>query len=91
MFEGITQALAPATIYFNSDSQANFISIKNNLTLCIIVAVLVLVVTAIIFRYSKYWMNKKALDGNQVIAVDTGVKEIPNVLFSYALAGGLMA
>lgn len=91
LFEGITQAIAPATIYFNTDSLANFNSIKNNLVLCVVVAILVLVVTAIIFRHSKYWMNKKALDGNQIIAVDTGVKEIPNVLFSYALAGGLMA
>lgn len=91
LFEGVTQALAPASIYFNVDSVANFNSIKNNLVLCVVIAVIVLIFTSIIFKYSKYWMNKKALDGNQMIAVDTGVKEIPNVLFSYALAGGLMA
>ena len=49
-----------------------------------------LVVVIILIDYTRFGYNYKALISGQKVAVNTGIKEVPNAIGCYALAGGLM-
>lgn len=88
-YEGITQALlgTSGNLYYESQ----FDSLRNNVVLSISLAIIAFIAFYLLIKYTKYWMNKKALNSNQIISVDTGIKEIPNTIISYAVAGLFMA
>ena len=44
----------------------------------------------LMFDYTRFGANYRSLLSGQKIAVETGIKEIPNALGCYAIAGGLM-
>ncbi len=58
-----------------------------NYCLLILVA---LVVVIILIDYTRFGYNYKALISGQKVAVNTGIKEVPNAIGCYTLAGGLM-
>lgn len=58
-----------------------------NYSLVIIVA---LVVIIFIFDYTNFGYSYRALLSGQKVAVSTGIKEIPNAIGCYAIAGALM-
>lgn len=54
----------------------------------IIVAVLVIIIG--LFDYTKFGYDYNALKNGQKVAVNTGIKEIPNAIACYVICGGLM-
>lgn len=54
----------------------------------IIIAALILII--FIYDYTKFGYEYKALMTGQNVSVNTGIKEIPNTIGCYAIAGGLM-
>ncbi len=63
-----------------------FASIPNYLLLLVII----LAIMIILMDYSRFGANYRALQSGQKIAVDTGIKEVPNALICYGIAGALM-
>lgn len=55
-----------------------------------IIIVAVLVLTILIFDYTKFGYDYKALKNGQKVAVNTGVKEVKNALICYTICGALM-
>ncbi len=56
----------------------------------LILIVISLLVVYVIFDRTRFGYNYKALLSGQKVAVNTGIKEIPNAIGCYAIAGGLM-
>lgn len=54
------------------------------------VIVIVLGIIIILFDYTRFGYDYRALLSGQKVAVNTGIKEIPNAIGCYAIAGGLM-
>ncbi len=55
-----------------------------------IIIVVVLALIILIFDYTKYGYEYKALQGGQKVAVHTGINEKKNAVISYAISGTLM-
>lgn len=58
-----------------------------NYSMLIIVGLLVII---LLFDYTKFGYNYKALVSGQKVAVNTGIKEVGNAIGCYAITGGLM-
>ena len=72
--------------FANSASLLSFSTIPNFL---IIIAVTLLFMI-IVFDHTKFGYEYKALLSGQKVAVNTGIREIPNALICYMIAGALM-
>jgi ribose transport system permease protein len=55
-----------------------------------IIIVVVLVLMILLFDHTKFGYDYNALKNGQKVAVNTGIKEIPNAIICYALCGMLM-
>ena len=87
-YEGLAFALTGGhgVSFANSAKLLSFSTIPNFL---IIIAV-TLVLMVVIFDHTKFGYEYKALLSGQKVAVNTGIREVPNALICYALAGALM-
>ncbi len=54
------------------------------------VIIIALCVIIILFDYTRFGYNYRALLSGQKVSVNMGIKEIPNAIGCYAIAGGLM-
>ena len=70
-------------------ANAELTSFPSVLNYCILIAA-GLVIMIYLFDFTKFGYDYKALLSGQTVAVNTGIKEIPNVLACYAIAGGMM-
>ncbi len=70
-------------------NNTQLLSFGNNRNYLIILAV-ALVCMIVLFDHTKFGYEYKALQSGQRVAVNTGIKEIPNALICYTLAGLLM-
>ena len=88
LYEGIAYVFTDGkgvTVVTRSDLLA-FASIPNYVLLTAAgVAVII-----VLFDYTKFGANYRALLSGQKIAVDTGIREVPNALGCYAVTGALM-
>lgn len=87
VFEGIvaiiTDGLKP--VRFGTDSSYyNFVVTPSNMIIILLIA---LVIMIILFNYTEFGYEYKALQSGQKIAVDTGAKEKRNALICYTVAG----
>lgn len=62
----------------------------SNITLYLIIILLTLIFMYVVFDCTKFGYDYKALLSGQKVSVNTGIKEIPNVLVCYAISGALM-
>lgn len=90
ILEGITYTITEGS-YITSEVRNASMTMFNNgwyysfIILCLIVGLMIY-----IFDYTKFGLNYKALKEGQSVAVNTGIKEVPNALVCYAICGGLM-
>lgn len=61
-----------------------------NIRLYLLLTLFVLAFMYVVFDKTRFGYNYKALLSGQKVAVNTGIKEVPNALLCYAIAGGLM-
>ena len=54
------------------------------------IIVVVLILSIVIFDYTRFGYDYKALKDGQKVAVNTGIREIPNTLICYTICGALM-
>lgn len=72
--------------FVNNKALTGFSSVPNY----ILVTVIVLIVLVILFDHTTFGYNYKALMGGQKVSVNSGIKEIRNVLICYSVSGALM-
>lgn len=67
------------------------VSILSDKLFIITVMLLVIVAMTYLFQYSAFGYNRRAIQGNQKLANDSGINIYANAVICYALAGGLVA
>jgi len=88
LFEGIAFVITGGHgVSFVTNTRLLAFSNSRNYILIIVLALAFMVV---IFDHTRFGYDYKALQSGQKVAVDTGIKEIPNALGCYAIAGALM-
>jgi len=87
-FEGLAFTITGGhgVSFANKASLLGFSTIPNFL----IIIVLTLLFMIIIFDHTRFGYEYKALLSGQKVAVNTGIREIPNALLCYTIAGALM-
>ena len=72
--------------FANNTDLLAFANIRNYL----IVTIIALIAMIVIFDYTRFGYEYKSLVSGQRVAVNTGIREIPNALICYTIAGMLM-
>ncbi len=87
-YEGIAFAITKGYgVSFVANSELTSFPGVRNYILVIIIALAVII---FLFDYTQFGYDYKALLSGQKVAVNTGIKEIPNTIGCYTIAGGLM-
>jgi ribose transport system permease protein len=68
----------------------NFVGNSSNFTWIIILTVTAVLLMVFIFNDTKFGHDYHALQCGQKIAVDTGIKEVPNAIWCYVISGTLV-
>lgn len=92
---GITMFYEGLGFFITSGHGVSFVANKELLSFAtiqnyLLVIVVSLVLMILIFDHTVFGYNYKALLSGQKVAVDTGIKEIPNAIICYCIAGALM-
>jgi|GEM_PF-164368 len=92
LYEGIAYQLCE-----NDAGVSRYDLVSNNFTITfsgiaqmLILALVMMLIMLAIYKYSKWSFDSSLLQNGQIQAVQCGVKEIPNTLIGYALAGILI-
>lgn len=87
-YEGLAFAITSGygVSFVTNTELISFPSVRNYL----LVIAAALAVVIILFDYTKFGYNYKALLSGQKVAVNTGIREVGNAIGCYAIAGGLM-
>ena len=88
LYEGIAFTITGGSgvSFTTNDSLTSFPNIRNYL----IVIGVALVLMIVIFDYTGFGYNYKALMSGQQVAVNMGIREIPNTIGCYAISGSIM-
>lgn len=65
-------------------------AMSSNVVFMIAVIVIGIIVMTVLFDHSQFGYRYRALKNGQKVAVNTGIKEVPNAIVCYVIAGGLM-
>ena len=69
----------------------NGVAILSDKVFIVVVALLVIGVMTYMFQYSSFGYNRRAIQGNQKLANDSGINIYVNAVLCYTLAGALVA
>ena len=90
IYEGISFTVTGGKYVMNEVRNASMTAFAGNWywPLLIIVAVLILIIY--LFDHTRFGYDYKALQFGQKVAVNTGIREVPNALWCYVICGALM-
>lgn len=88
LYEGIAFAITAGygVSFVTNYELTSFPSIRNYLLVIVIALALII----LIFDYTSFGYKYRSLLSGQKVSINTGIKEIPNALGCYIIAGGLM-
>ncbi len=90
ILEGITFTITEGKYVMDEVRNASMSTFSGNWYYSAIVIVAILVLMIYLFDHTKFGYDYAALKNGQKVAVNTGVKEVPNALVCYAICGALM-
>lgn len=90
IFEGVTFTITNGKYVMEEVRNASMSSFSGNWYWPLLIIVAVLAVMIYLFDHTKFGYDYKALQSGQKVAVNTGIREVPNALACYALCGALM-
>lgn len=90
IFEGITFTVTGGKYVMEEVRNSSMSAFSGNWYYSAIVIVVALALIIYLFDHTKFGYDYAALKSGQKVAVNTGVKEIPNALVCYAVCGALM-
>lgn len=90
IYEGILYTITSGKYVMAEVQNSSMSSVVGTWIYAAIIIVLVLAITIVVFDYTKFGFDYRALKDGQKVAVNTGIKEVPNAIACYAICGGLM-
>lgn len=90
IFEGILYTITSGKYVMAEVQNSSMSAFAGTWVYAAIVIVVVLLISILLFDYTKFGYDYKALKDGQKVAVNTGIKEVPNAIACYAICGGLM-
>ncbi len=90
ILEGITFTITEGKYVMDEVRNASMSAFSGNWYYSAIVIVAALALIIYLFDHTKFGYDYSALKNGQKVAVNTGVKEVPNALACYAICGALM-
>lgn len=91
IYEGICFVLFEGRYVMKEVQNSSMSAFSGNWYPSVIVLVLVFAVIYYLFDKTKFGADYRALKEGQKVAVNTGIKEIPNAILCYTICGALMA
>lgn len=90
IYEGILFTVTEGKYVMAEVQNASMTAFTGTWVYAALIIAAVLAVTILLFDYTRFGYNYKALKNGQKVAVNTGIREIPNALGCYAVCGALM-
>ena len=90
IYEGITFTVTGGKYVMDEVRSSSMSAFSGNWYYSAILILLVLAFITFLFDHTKFGYNYKALQSGQKVAVNTGIREVPNALWCYLICGALM-
>ncbi len=90
IYEGVSFTITGGKYVMTEVRSASLSAFAGNWYWPLSIIVVVLAVIVILFDHTKFGYDYKALQNGQKVAVNTGIREVPNALACYAICGALM-
>ena len=90
IYEGITFTITEGRYIMTEVQNASMTACRNTWVYSALIIAAVLAFMIFVFDHTRFGYNYRALKEGQKVAVDTGIKEIPNAIGCYTICGGLM-
>lgn len=90
IYEGILYTLTSGKYLMTEVQNASMSGFVGTWVYAGIIILIVLIFMILVFDYTKFGYDYSALKSGQKVAVNTGIKEIPNAILCYVISGGLM-
>ena len=90
IFEGLLYTVTAGKYVMTEVQNASMANFSGSWVYPLILIAAVLAFIILVFDHTKFGYDYNALKNGQKVAVNTGIKEIPNALICYAICGGLM-
>lgn len=90
IFEGVLYTITKGKYIMTEVQNPSMAHFSGSWVYPLIIIAAVLAFIILLFDHTKFGYNYNALKNGQKVAVNTGIKEIPNALVCYAVCGGLM-
>ena len=90
IFEGVLYTITEGKYIMTEVQNPSMAHFSGSWVYPLIIIAAVLAFIILLFDHTKFGYNYNALKNGQKVAVNTGIREIPNALVCYAVCGGLM-
>lgn len=90
IYEGITFTMTQGRYLMAEVQNSSMAACRNTWVYSAIIIVSVLAFVIYTFDHTRFGCNYRALKEGQKVAVDTGIREVPNAIACYTICGGLM-
>ncbi len=90
IFEGITFTITGGKYVMNEVRNPSMTGFAGNWYWPLLIILAVLAFTVYLFDHTKFGYDYKALQSGQKVAVNTGIREVPNAVLCYVICGALM-
>ena len=90
IYEGITFTITEGRYIMDEVQNTSMTACRNTWVSSALIIAAVLTFMIFVFDHTRFGYNYRALKEGQKVAVDTGIKEIPNALGCYTICGALM-
>lgn len=90
IYEGITFTITEGRYIMDEVQNASMTACRNTWVYSALIIVAALAFMIYVFDHTRFGCNYRALKEGQKVAVDTGIKEVPNAIGCYSICGTLM-
>lgn len=90
IYEGITFTITEGRYIMDEVQNASMTACRNTWVYSALIIVAALAFMIYVFDHTRFGCNYRALKEGQKVAVDTGIKEVPNAIGCYSICGALM-
>lgn len=90
IYEGITFTLTEGRYLMEEVQNPSMAACRNTWVYSAVIMAAVLIFMIFVFDHTRFGYNYRALKEGQKVAVDTGIREVPNAIGCYTICGALM-
>ena len=90
IYEGIMYTITKGKYLMEEVQNSSMSGFVGTWVYAAIIIVVVLTLTILVFDHTRFGYDYRALRDGQKVAVNTGIKEVPNALICYTICGALM-